>query len=665
MDLFSGNAAKAGPQVTKVKSNDNSYSAKDIEVLEGLEPVRLRPGMYIGGTDIHALHHLFTEVIDNSMDEAVAGHAKQIKVTLRANNTISISDDGRGIPVDPHPKYPDKSALEVILTMLHSGGKFSNKAYSTSGGLHGVGVSVVNALSEKFEVVVYRHKHKYTQSYSRGLPITTLTSEACQANLRGTQITFTPDSQIFGEIKFDPAMVYRLACSRAYLYRGVEILWDCEPEICPEGIPVSQSIHYPNGLKDYIAHCTKDLDMVVPEIFAGHAEFANDMGSVEWAISWQLFGEGFAKYYCNTVFTPQGGSHEQGFKSGLLKALKNYAELTGNSKLNAITSDDIFASAVSIVSIFIINPVFQGQTKEKLLSTEALKLVENAVRPQFENWLTASPKVASLVTQKILEDCEERLNRKKSKEVSRKSPIKSMRLPGKLTDCLSDAKRGSEIFLVEGESAGGSAKQARSRENQAIMPLKGKILNVVNSSVEKISGNSEIRDLLIALGCGTGKYYREEDLRYEKVVIMTDADVDGAHITSLLLTFFYKQMPKLIENGHLYLAQPPLYRLTYQNKTMYAANDVELEDMLSKFGKAKGKVEVGRFKGLGEMTAAQLKETTMDPKKRTLLKIEIVNDEDLSKTVDELMGKDPEPRFRFIQHRSQMSKENLSEILDI
>lgn len=656
MDLF-----KTNTQGARAKADD--YSAKDIQVLEGLEPVRLRPGMYIGGTDIHALHHLFTEVVDNSMDEAVAGFARQIKVTLRSDNSISISDDGRGIPVDPHPKYPDKSALEVILTMLHSGGKFSNKVYATSGGLHGVGVSVVNALSEKFEVTVYKGSRKYTQSYSRGMPISKLASEPCKANLKGTEITFTPDPQIFGDIKFDPATLYRLSCSRGYLYRGVEIIWHCDQ--AQEGVPQYQVIHYPNGLKDYIVDYTKTLEMVVPEIFAGSADFPDSMGKIEWAISWQAFDDGFAKCYCNTVYTPQGGTHEQGFKSGLLKALKNYGELTGNNKLNALTADDIFASAASIASVFIKNPIFQGQTKEKLLSSEAAKLVENAVRPQFENWLTASPKIAGLIIDKILADCEERLNRKKSKEVARKSPIKSMRLPGKLTDCSNDAKHGSEIFLVEGESAGGSAKQARNRENQAILPLKGKILNVANSSADKIMANTEISDLLTALGCGWGKHYKEEDLRYEKVVIMTDADVDGAHITSLLLTFFYKQMPKLIENGHLYIAQPPLYKLTHQNKSMYAANDAELEAMLTKLGKARDKVEIGRFKGLGEMTAPQLKETTMDPKKRTLLKVEIINDEDLHQTVTNLMGKDPEPRFLFIKHRSQMSMGRLEGIVDV
>lgn len=656
MDLFKTNAPK-------LRAKMDDYSAKDIQVLEGLEPVRLRPGMYIGGTDLHALHHLFTEVVDNSMDEAVAGFARRIKVTLHADNSISISDDGRGIPVDPHPKYPDKSALEVILTMLHSGGKFSNKVYETSGGLHGVGVSVVNALSEKFEVTVYKGSRKYSQKYSRGIPISELTSEPCKASLKGTEITFIPDPQIFGDIKFDPATLYRLSCSRGYLYRGVEIVWHCDE--APEGVPQDQVIHYPNGLKDYIIDYTKTLEMIVPEIFAGSTDFPDSMGKVEWAISWQAFDDGFAKCYCNTVYTPQGGTHEQGFKSGLLKALKNYGELTGNNKLNALTADDIFASAASIASVFIKNPIFQGQTKEKLLSAEAVKLVENAVRPQFENWLTASPKVAGLVIDKILADCEERLNRKKSKEVARKSPIKSMRLPGKLTDCSSDAKHGSEIFLVEGESAGGSAKQARNRENQAILPLKGKILNVANSSTDKIMANTEISDLLTALGCGWGKHYREEDLRYEKVVIMTDADVDGAHITSLLLTFFYKQMPKLIENGHLYIAQPPLYKLTHQNKSMYAANDAELEAMLAKLGKARDKVEIGRFKGLGEMTAPQLKETTMDPKKRTLLKVEIVNDEALHQTVTNLMGKDPEPRFLFIKHRSQISMGRLEGIVDV
>ncbi|MCE2991748.1 MAG: DNA topoisomerase IV subunit B [Candidatus Jidaibacter sp.] len=658
MDLF--NKAK---RVSKPEQA--SYSAKDIEVLEGLEPVRLRPGMYIGGTDLNALHHMFTEVIDNSMDEAVAGHAKQIKVYLNADNTICIADDGRGIPVDPHPKYPDKSALEVILTMLHSGGKFSNKVYATSGGLHGVGISVVNALSEKFDVVVYRNGQKYSQSYSRGIPINTLTSEPCKQSLHGTEITFAPDPQIFGSIKFEPATLYRLSCSRGYLYRGVEILWSCDEAICGDSVPSKQTIHYPNGLSDYIVDYTKSLEPVVPEIFAGSAEFPDSIGKLEWAINWLSYGDGFAKYYCNTVYTPYGGTHEQGFKNGLLKAIKNYGELTGNNKLGAISADDIFASAVCIASIFIKNPIFQGQTKDKLLSAEATKLVENAVRPQFENWLITSPKVAGILIEKILQDCEERLNRKKSKEVARKSPIKSMRLPGKLTDCASDAKSGSEIFLVEGESAGGSAKQARNRENQAILPLKGKILNVASSSSDKIKANTEIRDLLTALGCGSGKHYREEDLRYEKVVIMTDADVDGAHITSLLLTFFYKQMPQLIENGHLYIAQPPLYKINYQNKPIYAASDVELEKILGKIGKSRSKVEIGRFKGLGEMTAPQLKETTMDPKKRTLLKVEIAAGEELSKTVDELMGKDPEPRFRFIKERSQENTSDLEGIIDV
>ncbi len=662
MDLFKTTLPKT-KALSKTKAKADSYSAKDIQVLEGLEPVRLRPGMYIGGIDINALHHMFTEVLDNSMDEAVAGFATKLKVTLLGDNSISIADDGRGIPIDPHPKYPDKSALEVILTMLHSGGKFSDKVYATSGGLHGVGISVVNALSEKFEVTVYRNSRKYMQSYSRGVPISELTSIACKASLKGTEISFIPDTQIFGDIKFDPATLYNLSCSRGYLYKGVEIIWHCEHAISP--IPTNSIIHYPNGLRDYITDYTEDLETVVPEIFAGSADFPDSLGKVEWAISWLRFDDGFAKSYCNTIYTPQGGTHEQGFKAGLLKALKNYGDFTGNNKLNTLIAEDIFASAVSIASVFIKSPIFQGQTKEKLLSSEAAKLVENAVRPQFENWLTDSPSIAGLLIDKILSDCEERLNRKKSKEVARKSPIKSMRLPGKLTDCANDSKRGSEIFLVEGESAGGSAKQARNRENQAILPLKGKILNVANSSADKIAANTEIRDLLTALGCGSGKCYKEEDLRYDKVVIMTDADVDGAHITSLLLTFFYKQMPKLIENGHLYIAQPPLYKITHQNKSIYAANDDELQAMLAKLGKGRGKVDIGRFKGLGEMTAQQLKETTMDPKKRTLLKVIISNHENLSQTVSNLMGKDPEPRFQFIRCRSQLNMGKLESIVDI
>lgn len=667
MDLFqkSNVATEIKPISEPKKPKDTSYTAQDIQVLEGLEPVRMRPGMYIGGTDINALHHMFTEVLDNAMDEAVAGFAKKITIYLKANNCISISDDGRGIPVDPHPKYPEKSALEVILTMLHSGGKFSNKVYATSGGLHGVGISVVNALSEKLDVTVFRNSTKYTQSYSRGAPVTTIASEPCSNRMKGTKVEFVPDPEIFGSIQFDPSVIYRLACSRAYLYKGVEIIWECDESICPPNIPSKNTIHYPNGIADYITDYIKDKESL-SDIFSGEASFPDEMGRIEWAMTWIDIGENISKYYCNTVYTPLGGTHELGFKAGLLKAIKNYAELTNNSKLSSINGDDIFASAASIVSVFIKNPIFQGQTKDKLLSAEAQRLVENAVRPQFEHWLTSSPKIAAIIIERILQDSEERLSRRKSKEVSRKTPIKSLRLPGKLTDCSNESSKNSELFLVEGESAGGSAKQGRNRENQAILPLKGKILNVANSTIEKILANNEIRDIVTALGCGTGKDYKEQDLRYERIVIMTDADVDGAHITSLLLTFFYRQMPQLILNGHLYLAQPPLYKLSHQNKTIYAANDEELEKILTKLGQSRGKVEISRFKGLGEMTASQLKETTMDPKKRLMLKVMIDKEsESLPALVEDLMGKDPEPRFRFISERSKLSQGNLSEFVDI
>lgn len=647
------------------KEKESSYTAEDIQVLEGLEPVRMRPGMYIGGIDINALHHMFTEVLDNAMDEAVAGFARRIKIALRTDNSISISDDGRGIPVDPHPKYPNKSALEVILTMLHSGGKFSNKVYSTSGGLHGVGISVVNALSEKLEVIVYRNGNKHFQAYSRGEPQGSITSESCNKSLHGTTVTFIPDPQIFGDIHFDPATIYRLARSRAYLYKGVEIVWECDEELCKDSIPSTDTIHYPNGIADYITDYMKDKTQL-SDIFTGEIAFPDDMGRVEWAITWMEFGENISKYYCNTVYTPLGGTHELGFKGALLKAIKNYGELTNNNKLSQINGDDIFESAAAITSVFIKNPIFQGQTKDKLLSAEAQKLVENAVRPQFEHWLTSSPKVAAIVIERIIQDAEERLSRKKSKEVSRKSPVKSLRLPGKLTDCSNESAKDSEVFLVEGESAGGSAKQGRNRENQAILPLRGKILNVASSSIEKILANNEIRDIITALGCGTGKDYKEENLRYERVVIMTDADVDGAHIASLLLTFFYRQMPQLILNGHLYIAQPPLYKLTHQNKTIYAANDADLEKILAKLGQARGKIEMSRFKGLGEMTAPQLKETTMDPKKRTMLKVMIDKEVDvIPQLVEDLMGKDPEPRFRFISERSKLLEEDLAELVDI
>lgn len=665
MDLFNNQNIK----IKKNASNaaEASYSARDIEVLEGLEPVRRRPGMYVGGTDEKALYHLVSEVLDNAMDEAVAGYADNISIHLDLENKITITDNGRGIPVDKHPKFPDKSALEVILTTLHSGGKFNDKVYSTSGGLHGVGVSVVNALSDSFEIEVKRNKKVYKQSYSRGAPETKLKEDGKSSD-SGTKIIFHPDPEIFTNTQFTADKIYRMACSRAYLYKGVKINWSCDPDLVvntPE-IPAEMVIHFPNGLRDYLESITLQDPMVSAEAFAGEAEFSNNPGKIEWAVNWFTNGESITRSYCNTIYTPYGGTHEQGFKAALLKGLKNYAEIVGEKRSSHITLEDLSATMVCVISLFIKNPIFQGQTKEKLLNQEAAKWVEGAIRHHFEHWLTAQPRVANAILEVIILESEERLRRKKSKEVARKSPIKSLRLPGKLADCAQDRKKDTELFLVEGDSAGGSAKQARNRETQAILPLRGKILNVASNSLEKIKANQEISDLLQALGCGTGDRYNREDLRYDRVIIMTDADVDGAHIASLLLTFFYLQMPQLIRDGHLYLAQPPLFRITQGLQTFYAQSEKEREAIIQSLSKHKGNIEVGRFKGLGEMTAAQLKVTTMDQKSRVLLKVMIDEDESSTSTlVDHLMGKNPEMRFKFIKERSTLSSDKLAAILDV
>jgi topoisomerase-4 subunit B len=542
MDLFNNT-----PKKQSSKAKQASYSASDIEVLEGLEPVRRRPGMYIGGTDEKALYHLISEVLDNAMDEAVAGFANLITVHLHLDSTMTIEDNGRGIPIDPHPKFPDKSALEVILTTLHSGGKFNNNVYSTSGGLHGVGVSVVNALSEKLEVEICRNNKKYYQSYCRGTPQNELKVIAKGVNNTGTKISFHPDAEIFEKVNYQPANVYKMLCSKAYLFKGVKILWSYDEAFKnASDVPNNHTIHFPNGLVDFLNSTVNKETSLLPEPFSGDISFSQAAGKIEWAINWLLKGEGFIKSYCNTVPTPLGGSHESGFKGALLKALKSYAEMAGNKRASIITTEDIQTTSAAVISVFIENPIFQGQTKEKLLNNEAAKLVETTVKNSFENWLSQDPKIAEAILTLLIEEAEDRQKRRKDREVNRKNPIKSLRLPGKLADCSHSAHEGSEIFLVEGDSAGGSAKQARNREFQAILPLKGKILNVASNSIEKMKNNQEISDLIQALGCRIGDDYNNENLRYEKVIIMTDADVDGAHIASLLLTFFLKQTPKLI-----------------------------------------------------------------------------------------------------------------------
>ncbi|MBU2606985.1 MAG: DNA topoisomerase IV subunit B [Alphaproteobacteria bacterium] len=644
--------------------DSSGYSAKDIEVLEGLEPVRKRPGMYIGGTDERAYHHLFAEVLDNSMDEAVAGHANRIEIKLDADNFLTVSDNGRGIPVDPHPKFPKKSALEVIMTTLHAGGKFSDKAYETAGGLHGVGISVVNALSELVEVEVARDKVLYRQCFSRGLPQGKLEKVGAAPNRRGTSVRFRPDTQIFGEkLRFRPARLFQMARSKAYLYRGVEVRWNCDPALLPEDskIPAEAVLSYPNGLADQLDEVFHDKATITETAFTGLVDMGKE-GKVEWAIAWTRagFGEadGFARSYCNTIPTPEGGTHEAGFRSAITKGLRNFAELTGQKKGGEITAEDIMGHSGLLLSVFIRNPEFVGQTKDKLSTTAAFRLVENAVRDRFDHWLAGSPKESEKLLTWAIDRAEERANRRKQKEISRKSVTKRLRLPGKLADCAAKGPEGTELFLVEGDSAGGSAKQARDRKTQAILPLRGKILNVESASADKLAGNQELNDLALALGTQLGRKFDLDELRYERIIIMTDADVDGAHIAALLITFFFRMTPGLIESGRLFMAQPPLFRLSNKGTIAYAMDDAHRAEILAKHFKPNQKVDMVRFKGLGEMNPSQLKETTMNPATRTLARITLPDSLDAltevkpSDLINILMGKKAETRFKFIQENA-------------
>ena len=694
-DLFAEDDASAKGKGARA---GDSYTAADIEVLEGLEPVRRRPGMYIGGTDEKAVHHLFAEVIDNAMDEAVAGHASFIDVSLNADGSLSVTDNGRGIPVDPHPKYPGKSALEVIMTTLHSGGKFNSKVYSTSGGLHGVGVSVVNALAERLEVEVARGGRLYRQVFARGEAQTGLEDLGVVRNRRGTSVRFNPDPEIFKDhAHFKPSRIFKMARAKAYLFGGVEIRWSCAPELLrgeSADIPEKAVFHFPGGLRDFLTTQIEGLTPVTKDLFAGRVQKEGGHGSVEWAIAWFADEDGFSQLYCNTVPTPEGGTHEAGLRAALSKGLRAYGDLTNNKRAGQITAEDIFSSAGVMLSVFIREPEFQGQTKDRLSSAEAARIVESTVKDAFDHWLTGNPAQANTLLDFIIDRAEDRLRRKREKETQRKTATRKLRLPGKLADCSRSTKEGTEIFIVEGDSAGGSAKQARDRATQAVLPLRGKILNVASASRDKLGANQLLSDLTQALGCGTGKAYRDEDLRYDRVIIMTDADVDGAHIASLLITFFYRQMPELIRNGHLYLAVPPLYRISQGGKTAYARNDAHLEELKRTVFNGRGKLEIGRFKGLGEMMPAQLKETTMDPKSRAMLRVDIegpartngagdpaaslreqaagqlgveggaggeqasvVNvpmdwERATAEAVEQLMGNKPEARFRFIQERA-------------
>jgi len=653
-DLFDGGAAA-----------ESNYSAQDIQVLEGLEAVRARPGMYIGGTDEQSLHHLVAEILDNSMDEAVAGFANRIELSLNADYSVTVTDNGRGIPVDSHPKYPDKSALEVIMTMLHSGGKFGGNAYKVSGGLHGVGPSVVNALSESLTIEVARDRKLYRQHYAKGRPLDKLEMVGNAPNRRGTSITFRPDPEIFGaNCCFSPNKLYRMARSKAFLFKGIHILWKCAPELLCEGdvTPAEAELHFPNGLRDFLNYQIGSRTTVNRMPFAGESLLAGDEGKVEWAVTWPEDENGFCHSYCNTVITPQGGTHELGFKSALLRGLKEYGEMANVKKAAAVTGEDFLSDACIMLSVFIRDPEFQGQTKDRLTSSKAVRLVEQAVKDSFDHWLSSDSENAAALMEYVIARSEFRRRKKEEKIQNRKSPTKRLRLPGKLADCSKAAAEDTEIFIVEGDSAGGSAKQGRDRMTQAILPLRGKILNVASASLDKITQNQEIKDMIEALGCGIKDGYKEENLRYEKIIIMTDADVDGAHITSLLMTFFYQQMPKLIENGHLFIATPPLYKISAAGKNFYALDDDDKDRILKKEVKGSQKAEISRFKGLGEMSAQQLKETTMDKSKRTLLKVLIpsANTEEgkeeafeTRRMVERLMGKNPESRFKFIIERAK------------
>ena len=626
----------------------STYTAKDITVLEGLEPVRKRPAMYIGSTDSRGLHHLVWEMLDNAVDEALNGYCTEIKVTIEKDGGVTVTDNGRGIPVDIHPKTK-RPAIETILCTLHAGGKFDHTVYKSSGGLHGVGASVVNALSEVFIATSRRDGFEWTQEFSRGKPKGSL-KKGKPTRAHGTSIYFRPDPDIFSKTFFNFKSITETAESKAFLNKGLKIT--IENKVDAEKAVTFQ---YDNGIKDYITRIVQGTQLVNPEPFYFEKE---DDFRIECAFHWTIATDTEIHSYANSINTSDGGTHEQAVKTALTKAVRAYAERKNliPKNIKSIAPEDVYEGLYGIISLLVKNPQFQGQTKEKLNNPEISSPLETAVKTGCEAYLLANPTMADAVVKRVLLAAEARLASRAAKEnVSRKLSSLKLNLPGKLADCSSSRVEDTELFIVEGDSAGGSAKMARDRKTQAVLALRGKILNVEQvASLEKIQTNNEIKNLLATLGCGVGQHFDLGKLRYNRVILMTDADVDGAHISVLLLTFIYRYMPELINKGHVYLAMPPLYKIEVGKEVHYAMDEMEKEKLLAKLnGK---KFEVGRFKGLGEMNPETLKETTMNPKTRSLMKVQVVDHKATSDVFERLMGKDPKPRFIFIKERAEFAE---------